>query len=296
MIINYGLKVKRPCNLMDKVLVFETSYGGSIPSKGTHSNKLLSPLILCDIIGCMKKDYILFKKKAIKLRNKGLSYNEIKKEVPIAKSTLSLWLKSILLKPEHQKRLYTKQIQILSKGPQSQKSRREKEVEQIIKNAEKEIQIPIALKTYRLIGAVLYWAEGSKGKQFALTNSDPHLILFTIHWIEKILKIPTEKLKMRLNIYPQQNELKIKNFWSDLTGIPLKNFGKSYIKPANKNYKKNNLYYGTARIEIPKSTNIKYKIFGWIKAVLKEIETNVKLTEKKWECLKKTKRPVNLLK
>ena len=242
----------------------------------------------------MNKIHSTLKIKAIKLRKQGLSYNEIKVKIPVAKSTLSLWLKSIPLKEEHKQRLYTKQIQILSRGSQSQKERRFREVEKIIKNAELEIDMPLSFETYRLMGAFLYWAEGSKGKRFELTNSDPHLILFMVYWIGKIFNIPAKNLKMRLNIYPQQNESKIKKFWSELTGIPIKNFGKSYIKPFSKAYKKNNLYYGTARIEIPKSTDIRYRIFGWIKATLKQIETNVKLKQRKWESLKKTPRPVNL--
>lgn len=257
-------------------------------------NLNLSSVILWYIIGCMDSNYVMLKSKAVKLRSDGLSYGEIRKEIPVSKSTLSLWLKNIRLKPEYRKRLYTKQIEILSRGSQSQKERRAREVEDIIQNAEAEIKKPLSVETYRLIGAFLYWAEGSKGKRFELTNSDPHLILFTIRWIEKVFNIQAKDLVMRLNIYPQQKESQIKNFWSDLTGIPLKNFGKSYIKPLSKNYKKNNLYYGTARVEIPKSTDINYKIFGWIKAALKEIEFDVKLKQRKWERLRKTPRPVNL--
>ena len=129
---------------------------------------------------------------------------------------------------------------------------------------------------------------------FELTNSDPHMILFIVRWIDKIFKIPAKSLKMRLNIYHQQDEQKIKKFWSDLTGIPLQNFGKSYIKPLSKGYKKNNLYYGTARIEVPKSTDMRHRTFGWVKAVLKEIETDVTLTQRKWHRLKDTPRPINL--
>ncbi len=242
----------------------------------------------------MDKDYKNLKLKAIQLRKRGLSYGEIKKETNVAKSTLSFWLKSISLKAEPRRRLYTKQIQILARGSQSQKERRLREVEQIIKNAEKEIKIPISLEAYRLIGASLYWAEGSKGKLCNITNSDPHLILFMVRWIEKILKIPAKNLKARLNIYQQQNELKIKKFWSDLTGIPVENFGKSYIKPISKGYRKNNLYYGTMRIEILKSVNVKYRIFGWIKAVMKNTGPKVELTQRKWQSLRKITRPINL--
>lgn len=241
------------------------------------------------------KTYEALKTKAIKLRKKGLSYSEIQKHIKVSKSTLSSWLKTTPLKEEYRQHLYIKQIQILSLGPKSQKQRRLKEVQNIIEQAEKEITFPLSLNTYRLIGAFLYWAEGSKGSLLRFTNSDSHLILFFVTWIESMFNIPPNKLKIRLNIYPQQNEKKIKKFWSDLTNIPLENFGKSYIKPISKGFKKNNLYYGTARIEVPKSVNLKHRIFGWTKAALKDIGRNVKITQRKWQSLRETTRPVNLV-
>ena len=242
----------------------------------------------------MDKNYETLKQKAVKLRKEGLSYNEIKKKIGIPKSTLSLWLKSIPLKPKYRKRLYTKQIEILARGPQSQSERRMREIEKIIQEAKQEIKLPMSFETYRLMGAALYWAEGSKGKMCNITNSDPFLVLFIVRWIESVFKIPSKNLKARLNIYSQQNEVKIKKFWSDITEIPTANFGKSYIKPLSTGYKKNNLYYGTIRIEIPKSVNIRHRIFGWINAILKNIEPNVKLTQRKWISLSKVQRPINL--
>ena len=231
---------------------------------------------------------------AIHLRKKGLSYNEIRQKVPVAKSTLSLWLKAIPLREEQKKRLYTKQIDILSRGPQSQKERRAREVETIIKKAEEEITTPISFETLRLMGAALYWAEGSKGKNFEITNSDPYLILFMTNWIEKVFSIPSKSLKVHLNIYPQQNEVKIKKFWSSLTGIPLANFGKSFIKPLSKGYKKNNLYYGTIKIRVPKGTDKKHRVFGWLQATLQDIQPKVELTRRRWTSLTQTPRPINL--
>lgn len=237
---------------------------------------------------------VKFKARAVALRHQGLSYNEIRRKIPVAKSTLSLWLKTISLKPEHKKRLYTKQISILSLGSQSQHARREREVTDIIQSAIKEISLPISLEAYRLMGAALYWAEGSKGKRFEVTNSDPNLILFMVKWVEKVVGVIPVKLKARLNIYPQQNDKKIKQFWSDLTGIPVSNFGKSYIKPLNKNYKKNNLYYGTIRIEMPKGTDVKHRVFGWVQAALQDIKPRVILTQRKWTVLQQASRPVNV--
>jgi DNA-binding transcriptional ArsR family regulator len=242
----------------------------------------------------MKNDYKKLKLKAIELRKKGLSYGEIKKKLNVAKSTLSYWLKSIPLTPEQKARLYTKKILILARGPQSQKERRKREIEKIIKEAEKEIQFPISFEAYRILGAFLYWAEGRKTDGFSFSNSDPYFVLFMVRWLKRVFGISPNFLKAWLNIYPQQNELELKQFWSQLTGIPLENFGKSYIKPPNKNYKKNTLYYGTISIKVPKGTDLRYRVFGWIRAVLKDIAPEVESKQKEWKSLRERPRPVNI--
>lgn len=248
---------------------------------------------MCGIIVYMNKNYTILKAKALQLRKNGFSYNEIKNDVKVSKSTLSYWLKSVPLEAKHRKRLYTKQIEILSRGPKSIKERRAKEVDIIVQSAKGEIKQPISLESLRLMGACLYWAEGSKKKMCELTNSDPYLILFFVKWIEKIFKVKSKNLKARLNIYSQQNEAKIIKFWSELTGIPSERFGKTFVKPLNKGYKKNNLYYGTIRIEVPKSVNLNYKISSWIDLITTSLKPKIKFIQKKWHSLE-TPRPINL--
>jgi len=235
------------------------------------------------------------KKKARRLRRKGLSYKEIREQgVDVSKSTIALWVRDIPLKPEHRERLYTKQVQGMARGANSQKERRAREVNVIIEKAMQEIKLPISEDAFRLFGAALYWAEGSKTSEFKITNSDPRLISFMVHWLKMVFQIDPAILKPHLNIYSQQDELALKKFWSDLTGIPLTNFGKSYVKPLNKGYKKNNLYYGTIQIYVPKSVDLKHRVFGWTKAVLQNLESEVILAERKWVRLKNTPRPINL--
>lgn len=240
------------------------------------------------------KDYAKLRAKAINLRENGSSYGTIKKELHVSKSTLSYWLKDIPLKEEYRKQFYTNKILNLAKGSQSQKERRLREITEIIKNAQKEINGSISLESYRLFGAALYWAEGNKKNGLGITNSDPYLILLMVKWFEKIFNISPSTLRAWLNIYPQQNDLDIKNFWSQLTGIPLENFGKSFVKPLNKNYKKNNLYYGTIKIAVPRGTDMRHRIFGWIKRALHDISEKVELTQQEWKKLEKASRAVNI--
>ena len=241
-----------------------------------------------------KPNYSQLKLKATELRKKGLSYDEIKKQVPVSKGSLSLWLKTVPLTTEQREHFYTKRILNLAMGASSQKERRKREIAKIVKEAENEIPLPISFETYRFIGAALYWAEGSKTKNFEVTNSDPNFILFMVKWFEKVLGVFPSRLNASLNIYPQQNDQDLKQFWSQLTDIPIENFGKTFVKPLSKGYKKNNLYYGTIKIRVIKGTDFRHQVYGWIKVALKEIAPNTELVEKDWRSLKEVPRPVNL--
>jgi len=264
------------------------------PSGRTKLFSHLSSVLLWPILSSMNPHPPVLKRHARSLRTQGLSYNEIRKRLNLSKSTVSVWCRDILLTPPQQRRLYTKQIEILSRGSQSQKERRAREVEKIIRDAEKEIRLPLSRETLRLMGTALYWAEGSKGKRFQLTNSDPTMIVFMIKWIHSMFNIKATTLTARLNIYSQQNEGSIKRFWSSLTGIPMRNFGKSFVKPPSKNYRTNNLYYGTIRIEVPKSADLRHRVHGWVKAALRQLAPNVGKIEQQWRQLKNVPRPVNL--
>ena len=50
------------------------------------------------------------KSKAIELRKQGFSYSEILKQIPVAKSTLSVWLKNVGLSKKQKQKLTKKKI------------------------------------------------------------------------------------------------------------------------------------------------------------------------------------------
>lgn len=234
------------------------------------------------------------KRKAIRLRKTGKSYGEIYKALGISKSTLSYWLKNIRLSPKHRARLYTARIKNMVRGSGNIQERRALEIETVVSAAKMEIALPLAYDAERLFGAALYWAEGTKSGGLTITNSDPLMILFMVHWIQREFKIAPRELKAWLNMYPQQNDADIKSFWSGLTGIPLSRFGKSFVKPLSKGYKKNNLYYGTIKIRVPKSSDMRHRVYGWIQTVLHEHDAELARLQKKWIRLTTVEKPANM--
>ncbi|MDO8466786.1 MAG: hypothetical protein Q7S83_01460 [bacterium] len=230
------------------------------------------------------------RKQARGLREHGFSFKGIAQELGIAKSTARLWCRGIELSVQQKEWLYKKGLIAMHNSPNNSHERRQREIKKIAALAEKEIKIPISDDVLRLLGAVIYWAEGNKTKDFGVTNSDPLLIKFMIGWMIKMFGVTTTDLKAHLNIYSQQNDSDIKKFWSDLTGIPLENFGKSFVKPANKGFKKNNLYYGTIKIRMMKGGDSMQRVFAWLKKMLSSLDIAVDKVETRWNKLKSYKR------
>lgn len=220
------------------------------------------------------KPKIQLKRKVRILRKQGLSYNEILQKVPVAKSSISLWCGDIKLTTEQRTRLEDKRREaVLNQGPMAIVKKRKKEIRKIKRMAKTEMRELTAYQS-KIAGAMIYWTEGSKNNGAIISNSDPELIKFMVDWFEKICKIPPERLKARLNIHRNQNDIRIKRYWSRITGIPLMNFGKSYIKPEGTGHRKNILHNGVIRVGI-NNENLRHRIMGWIEKLYSNINQEI---------------------
>lgn len=219
-----------------------------------------------------------FKNKAIRLRRNGFSYSEILKEIPIAKSTLSLWLRSVGLAKIQRQRLTEKKLAAIKRGWETRKKQRIDTTLLIKQEAHREIE-SISQKELLLMGTMLYWAEGAKSKVHnisqgvAFSNSDPLMIKVFLKWLKESLRIVDERIVFE--IYIHKNSLpklrEAKNYWSKVTGFSIAKFGKIYLKKDKiKTKRKNtgNKYFGLLRVKVKKSTNLNRKITGLIEAIV----------------------------
>jgi hypothetical protein len=205
------------------------------------------------------------------LRRTGLSYREIRQEIPftISKSTISDWCKDIELTTEQKERLErlfrdgSYKGRLL--GSKTTQARRAEEIRKIKEKAKTEISL-LKNNEFRIAGLMLYWAEGNKKRKVGISNSDPELIRFMMSWFRQICEIPDNKFKVYLNIHSGQNEAQIKQFWSDIISLPVSQFGKSYVKKEGTGHRKNILYNGTIKIEIC-NKDFLCKILGWIEGI-----------------------------
>lgn len=215
------------------------------------------------------------KEKAIGLRKQGKSYKEILDEIGVAKSTLSLWLRSVNLSKEQKRRLTQKSIDAAKRGAKRKKEKRVEITREIKEKAAKEIK-SISKKELWLMGIMLYWAEGSKEKskssQVEFMNSDPAMIRLFIKWLLEIVKVREEDLIFEIYIHENHKDrLKIvRKYWSESLVLPVAyfqtiRFKKHKVKTIRKNI--GDKYFGIIKLKVRKSTNLNRRIAGWAEGI-----------------------------
>lgn len=215
----------------------------------------------------LRKRYEYEKARFLRKR-KGLSYNEIKKELNVSKSIISLWCRDIQLSKKQKERLRRNWLNSPKLGALANRIKREKEIA-IIKNKAKQEIYKFNLDSFKIAGTVLYWAEGTKTQSTAISNSDPRTIEFIIRWFKRIFNINPQQIGAHLHIHYGDDDKRIKRYWSRLTGIPLKNFGKSFIKPKGTGHRTNILPNGIIKIRVKgKGTeNLRHRIMAWVETI-----------------------------
>ena len=214
------------------------------------------------------------KEKAIRLRKKGLSYSEILDKIPVAKSTLSLWLRSVGLSKRQKQRLTEKKLAAMKRGWEACHRKRIL-ITQKIKSKAKEEVGRLTKRDIWLIGIALYWAEGSKEKKYRpgsgvqFSNSDPVMIEIFLRWLLKVIKISKERIDFDIYIHEshKNNVNSVINYWSDCTNFSRDNFKHVYFKKNKIRTKRKNIgesYYGLVRIRVKRSSDLNRKIQGWI--------------------------------
>lgn len=204
---------------------------------------------------------------AIVLRKQGKSYNEISKELGIPKSTMGYWFRGNPWSEEIKKKLI-KKAQILTIPKlrlMSQANKRKWEMwhEQCRQKAIQEFPLFKNNQLF-LAGLMLYWGEGDKvlkNDLVRLANSDPEMIKIFYKFLKNALLLPSEKIFLKLTLYPDLNEKKSKRLWARMLNIPLKQFKNSAFIVGKHPEKR--LSYGVCTIEVH-SRNLKEKILMWI--------------------------------
>jgi hypothetical protein len=101
----------------------------------------------------------------------------------------------------------------------------------------------------KIAGLMLYWAEGTlKGNTVDLANSNPEIIKIFLRFLREVCGIKEERLRIYLYAYQQHNCQALIRYWSNITGVPLTQFTKPFIRKNNLNVSGRKLPYGLIHV------------------------------------------------
>ena len=179
----------------------------------------------------MISKWFSLKSKATEFRKRGFSVRYVENKLGIPRSTLSGWFRNVELSKKQRQKLKMD-------GRRALIAARKKAV--IWHNEQKENRLKIAKidadkvlskiemndrNIIELSLAMLYLGEGLKARtETGMGNSDPLILNFFISVLKRYYNLPISKIKCELHLRADQDENKMKRFWSRSLDIPIANF------------------------------------------------------------------------
>lgn len=189
---------------------------------------------------------------AIKLRKNGYSIGEIAGKLSISKSTVSVWVRDVILSDKARKRIRLRMdtARIAAGATLSNKRKqREKNAENTAKDLFKDAKL--TSQCCYMLAALIYECEGAKTSRSTLefTNSDPVLIAIFLKLVRTVWKpLDESKFRVVMHLHSYHNESEEKKFWAHITGIPEVQFLKTFKKTESGNVNRKN-YRGCVQIK-----------------------------------------------
>lgn len=204
-------------------------------------------------------DKKIIKKAAIQLRQKGATYNEIRKHfgVQLPKSTLFHWFRNISLNEIAKKKLDEKQKNSLKTAQKNsvlaRRLKRNQYLNDLLQKNKYLIDLLKNKDVAKIALSILYLGEGSKNPKrgsIAFGNSDPRVIKLFLKLLKQCYAIDNKKFRCTVQCRADQGTQQLENFWSAVTKIPLNQFYSSRIDKRTIGQKsKNPNYKGVCRID-----------------------------------------------
>lgn len=203
--------------------------------------------------------------KARQLRKEGQSLGEIALALEVAKSSVSYWVRDIVLTDE--------QVETLLDNKRNNKGR----LRGAHTNREKFKDLRIAYqregrlaarqgRPLHLAGCMLYWAEGAKDRNTVyFVNSDANMLQMFITFLRDELQVPEETITIRIHCHSENptEQHRVENYWLATLGLPGTSLRKTLYKQGS-TIVHNVLANGVCAIRVNSSTKYVQHIYGAI--------------------------------
>jgi hypothetical protein len=202
--------------------------------------------------------------RARQLRSEGRSIKSIARELHVAQSTASVWVRDVPLSPEQRERL----ARLTDRQRAGLQIQVQKAREAWLDAQELGRMIARIDEPRHQAGCMLYWAEGSKSRNsLAFVNSDDEMMRFFLRFLRELCDVPDERICLSVNVH-LGNGLTlddIEAWWLQRLELPPSCLRKAIVNRSSSASKgvHRPLLYGTARIVVH-STRLIQSVYGAI--------------------------------
>ncbi|MFE0683131.1 hypothetical protein ACFW17_20260 [Streptomyces sp. NPDC058961] len=204
--------------------------------------------------------------RARELRQQGLTYAEIQEQLQVSKSSISAWVRDL---PKPAPRwTHVERMRRLDAAHTAFRYERDAERASLTEGAKHQIG-NLSDRELLLVGAALYWAEGTKDKAYArrecvtFINSDPLMIRLYLRWLG-LLGVEAHRLRCTLHVHASADLEELTRFWSEITGVPEDAFLKPSIKRnTSTRLNRGQAYRGCLRVSVTGSARLYRQVEGW---------------------------------
>jgi transposase-like protein len=187
--------------------------------------------------------------------HEGESIKVIAGRLGVAPSSVSLWVRDIVLTEEQRERLRRRNSafngQCIAAERRSARARERRRAEQASGRdiARREDPLHIA-------GCMLFWAEGSRARNAVIfVNSDPEMMRFFIRFLRECYDVSATKCRVTCNLFAdhRSKQQRIEDFWLEALELPRACLRPSIVNVYSKHSQKkrrNKLAFGTCRLVV----------------------------------------------
>ncbi len=216
------------------------------------------PLHSVELVGYRGK--VREQQEAKRLRAAGRTLQQIADELGVSKSSVSLWVRDVPFTPS--KRRY---------GPHARfhpwKERRLREIAECDLLGAERIGV-MSEEAFFVAGVALYAGEGAKADHSVMfANTDARMIAFFCAWLRRFFDFDESRLRVRVYLHEGLDLDAAQTFWSEVTAIPLTQFGKAHRPSANPGISKTKHENGCCYVSISCSRTHRL-IMGAMRALL----------------------------
>ncbi|MBO4164904.1 helix-turn-helix domain-containing protein [Micromonospora antibiotica] len=217
---------------------------------------------------------------AVALRGEGRSVNDIAVRLGVAKSTAYLWVRHLPLDPDEETAAARRRARAKARNDGRWAAHRETRdaAQAEVHSRMRETVGQLADREVLLLGAALYWCEGTKSKPWRrhdhvqFVNTDAGLLRLFLRFLAAC-GVERDAPTYRVSIHESADAAAAQRWWAETLDLPPDRFRRATLKRHQPTTRHNTGegYHGCLVVDVAKSRELYWKIEGIVAGLTGEI-------------------------